>query len=148
MVSSEFKQLSKDADMKVSVSSYWTCQLLTLGLVIFTSHMGIAQDLGIPYQSKALSGEFDRAGNPHCIAPWAQFSREKPDGGYYVGGSRALRGEGRGVHEGTWGSDYAPWYTRVGLRWNHGRRYQNGGGHYESDRRSNPLRAAPPVDRK
>jgi hypothetical protein len=116
--------------------------LILVGCISTTA---AAQDLGIPYQPRALSGELVRAGNPHCVAPWAQPSREKHDSGYYVGGSRAFRGDGRGVHEGTWGNDYAPWYSRVALKWNHGRRYQSGGGQYESDRRNNPLRIGPPA---
>jgi hypothetical protein len=117
---------------------------MCLALVTFISASAFAQDLGIPYQPRALGGEFARSGNPQCVAPWARPSREKQDGGYYVGGSKALRGDGRGANEGTWGSDYAPWYSRVSLKWNHGRRYQSGGGQYESERKNNPLRIGAP----
>lgn len=120
---------------------------LSICLVIFLTENASAQNLGVPFQPKAFSGEFDRAGNPQCIAPWARPSREKQDGSYYTGGTQAFRGEGRFAHEGTWGNDYAPWYGRVALRWNHGRRYQSGGGQYESDRKNNPLRIGPPVDK-
>lgn len=121
-------------------------QRLALGLALSccVSASVAAQDLGIPYQPRALSGEFDRAGNPQCVAPWARASREKHDSGYYVGGGKTLRGDNRGAAEGTWGHDYAPWYSRVALKWNHGRRYQSGGGQYESDRKNNPLRIGPP----
>ncbi|MDB5386862.1 MAG: hypothetical protein JWM11_2508 [Planctomycetaceae bacterium] len=116
---------------------------LSLALLGYLGASALAQDLGIPYQPRALGGEFSRAGNPQCVAPWARSSTERHDGSYYVGGSRALRGDGRTATEGTWGSDYAPWYTRVSLRWNHGRRYQSGGGQYESDRRNNPVKIGP-----
>ena len=102
------------------------------------------QDLGTPPQPQALSGDFHRAGNPQCIARFAAPSREKHQGSYYVGGSRAIGGQGRYATEGTWGSDYAPWYSRVSLNWTHGRRYQDGGGQYEPDRRNQPLRLRAP----
>ena len=95
-----------------------------------------------------------RAGNPLCVAPWAlgvpPWARCFPDSnykGYYVGGGAALyrhdatafRGEGRYAHEGTFGVDYAPWYSRVQTRWFHGRKHQGGEGQYEPDGRNNPL---------
>lgn len=119
-------------------------------VVIFVALCGVltdaarAQDLGYPRQQSALSGDFHRAGNPQCVSRWAQFSREKHQGSYYVGGGRAVGGEGRYTNEGTWGSDYAPWYTRVSLRWSHGGRYQGGGGQYEPDRHNRPLRVRAP----
>ena len=74
------------------------------------------------------------------LAPWAVPSNEPKDWGYYVGGGVPVLGQGRYVGEGTWGWDYVPWYSDVRLLWTHGRRYQDGGGQYESDRRNNPLR--------
>lgn len=116
---------------------YLACFALACGWIV---PIATAQDLGVPYQPRAFSGDFHRAGNPQCVSRWAQPTREKYQGGYYVGGSRAVGGQGRYVNEGTWGSDYAPWYTRVSLGWTHGRRYQDGGGQYEPDRHNNPLR--------
>ena len=118
--------------------------LTGITLLCVAPRPSLAQDLGVPQRTRALSGGFDRAGNPQCIAPWAIRSRERADGSYFVGGTRALRGDGRGSQEGTWGNDYAPWYSRVSLGWNHGTRYQGGGGQYESDRINNPLRIRAP----
>ncbi len=111
---------------------------------LFAASIANAQDLGYPSQPRAISGNFHRAGNPQCVAPWARPSYERQGGSYYVGGGRTIGGEGRYVHEGTWGNDYTPWYTRVGLRWNHGRNYQGGEGQYEPDKRNRPLRLGPP----
>ena len=111
---------------------------------VFTATIASAQDLGIPARARAITGDFHRAGNPQCIARWARPSYERHGGSYYVGGGRTVGGEGRYVHEGTWGNDYTPWYTRVGLRWNHGRNYQGGEGQYEPDRYNRPLGLGPP----
>ncbi|HUG92993.1 MAG TPA: hypothetical protein VML55_19290 [Planctomycetaceae bacterium] len=87
-----------------------------------------------------------RAGNPQCIAPWARFTYGPKYCGYYVGGGAALygppdvlRGEPRYAHEGTFGMDYAPRYSRVVLNWFHGTRYQAGEGQYEPDHHNNPF---------
>ncbi len=88
-----------------------------------------------------------RAGNPHLISRWARCFPGSTYKGYYVGGGAARRkvaassfyGEHRYVNEGTFGVDYAPWYSRVTLRWFHGRKYQDGEGHYEPDEYNNPL---------
>ena len=117
---------------------------LAAALVACGAAFAQAQDLGVPAQTRAISGNFVRAGNPQCLSRWAQPSYERHGGGYYVGGGRAFGGEGRYIQEGTWGQDYAPWYTRVALRWNHGRRYQDGGGQYEPDQRNKPLRLRAP----
>ncbi len=78
-----------------------------------------------------------RAGRPHTVAPWARLSIGKRHRGYYVGGGAVTGGDRRDVRrEGTWGWDYAPRWTRVRLRWSHGRRLQGGGGEYRSDGRS------------
>ena len=81
-----------------------------------------------------------RSGYMGRVAPWAKPSYGPNDSGYYVGGGVPHRGEGRFLHEGTWGWDYTPWYSHVRLLWTHGRRYQDGGGQYEPDRKNNPLR--------
>jgi hypothetical protein len=88
-----------------------------------------------------------RAGCPNSIAPWARFTYGRRYCGYFVGGGAALygkrpsllRGEPRFSHEGTWGVDYNPWYSRVRLQWFHGRRRQDGEGTYEPDHWNNPL---------
>ena len=86
-----------------------------------------------------------RTGRPNEIAPWARPAFGKRDKVYYVGGGAIfsgnwiLAGEPRFPHEGTFGLDYAPWYSRVQLRWYHGRRYQDGEGQYEPDHRNNPF---------
>jgi hypothetical protein len=80
-----------------------------------------------------------RAGCPHCVARWARPPWEKQECGYYVGGGAAWFGDARCPTEGTWGWDYAPWYSRVRLGWWHGRKFQDGEGQYEADRHNNPL---------
>ena len=87
-----------------------------------------------------------RAGNPQCVAPWARFTYGPKYCGYYVGGGAALygqpdllHGEPRYEHEGTFGMDYAPRYSRVVLNWFHGTRYQAGEGQYEPNHHNNPF---------
>ncbi len=81
-----------------------------------------------------------RSGYMGNVAPWAHPSNGPRYSGYYVGGGVPHAGEGRYLHEGPWGWDYTPWYSHVELLWTHGRRYQDGGGQYEPDRKNNPLR--------
>ncbi len=91
-----------------------------------------------PHQS--ASQRLRRAGRPDCFAPWARCPDDAKYDGYYVGGGSPVRGEPRDAHrEGTWGRDYTPWYSRVRLKWWHGRR-QGGEGQYEPDRKNQPLR--------
>ena len=97
----------------------------------------------------ALSSEnpMERAGNPLCISPLARYFPGPKYKGYSVGGgaawygtrATALRGECRHVNEGTFGVDYAPWYSRIQTRWFHGRKQQGGEGQYEPDGCNNPL---------
>ena len=102
-------------------------------------------DYGEPGQQNAA--RLHRAGYPYCIARWARFTYGDKYCGYYVGGGATfygnrpglLRGERRYWHEGTWGMDYAPWYSRVRLQWFHGRRRQDGDGQYEPDGHNNPV---------
>lgn len=78
-----------------------------------------------------------RAGHPQRVAPWARLSIGKRHRGYYVGGGAVSGGHRRDVYrEGTWGWDYAPGWTRVRLKWWHGRRLQGGRGKYRSDGRT------------
>lgn len=83
---------------------------------------------------------FHRAGNPHCIAPWARTTYGPDYCGYYVGGGSPWRGDERCPHEGTWGVDYAPWWSRVRLNWWHGQRFQGGAGQYEPDGHNRPFK--------
>ena len=93
-----------------------------------------------PIRETTLYERRQRAGYPHCYSRWARCPDDSKYGGYYLGGGAAWKNEGRDYyHEGTWGWDYAPAYSRVRLRWFHGRR-QAGTGQYESDRKNNPLR--------
>ena len=106
-----------------------------------------AQDAGhCAIQYQALKPQLERAGRPDQVAPWAQHTYGPKYCGYYVGGGAAiygkpgvLHGEPRYAHEGTWGMDYNPWYSRVRLQWFHGARYQQGEGQYEPDHHNNPL---------
>lgn len=80
--------------------------------------------------------QFSRAGNSRQIARWARPSSSRFYRGYYIGGGAVFGGDARDVRrEGTWGWDFAPSYSRVKLRWWHGRRLQGGGGEYRSDGR-------------
>jgi hypothetical protein len=84
-----------------------------------------------------------RAGCPQAIRPWASVTYDSNYQGYYVGGGvppgrDGLRGELRRTHEGIWGMDYAPRFTRVALNWSHGRLFQGGIGQYEPDRLNRP----------
>jgi len=85
-----------------------------------------------------------RTGYFDCVAPYARCGYGKCYAGYYVGGGSAFAGnrfckggEGRYCHEGTFGMDYAPWYSKVALLWSHGKRYQGGEGQYEQNRVNN-----------
>lgn len=68
-----------------------------------------------------------RAGNPRGIAPWATCFPNRKYCGYYVGGAATLyadeadclHGERRRFHEGTFGLDYRPGFSRVRLQWFH-----------------------------
>jgi hypothetical protein len=88
-----------------------------------------------------------RAGCPDCIAPWARCTYGSKYCGQYIGGgatrhgkrSTCLWGEPRYCDEGTFGMDYAPWYSRVELRWYHGKRTQGGEGQYEQNHKVNPF---------
>ena len=125
-------------------TSHWRRGAVALTCAVLTVATACGQDLGIPTQPRAIYGHFDRAGNPQCVSRWAQPSWERKSVSYFVGGSQAFGGEERYIHQGTWGNDYAPWYTRVSLKWSHGRSYQDGGGQYEPDRRNNPLKVRAP----
>ena len=77
-----------------------------------------------------------RAGHPRHVHRWALPSNSCRDGGYYVGGSLPVRGEGRyAQQEGTWGWDYAGllFTKRIALNWSHGKRYQGGIGAYKTE---------------
>lgn len=71
-----------------------------------------------------------RSGSPQMVAPWANSALDPTYGGYYVGGSSpfysepagVFSGERRFTDEGTFGVDYAPWWSRVRLHWKHSRR--------------------------
>ncbi|QDU28567.1 hypothetical protein ETAA8_36700 [Anatilimnocola aggregata] len=86
-------------------------------------------------------GGFDYRQGDHCRAGFAQSVRAhaipantRYYGGYYVGGSVPLLGEGRHSDEGTFGWDYFGFFPkRVALNWTHGRRAQGGGGTYKTD---------------
>lgn len=85
------------------------------------------------------------AGNPQCVKQNARLTYDSRYTAYYVGGATpfkrhgCLGGDKRCSDEGTFGVDYAPWYSRVNLRWSHGILFQDGTGQYEPDRKSIPL---------
>lgn len=81
----------------------------------------------------------ERAGCPNTVAPWARHTYDGTYKGYHVGGSQACGGERRCFTEGTWGVDYAPWYSRVALRWRHGHDATGYYGQYEPDGKVCPV---------
>ena len=109
------------------------------GLVVATGLMLVGGPVSVAGSAakESSSSQSARAGHPHKVAPWARLSIGPRHRGYYVGGGAVSGGDGRDVRrEGTWGWDYAPRWTRVRLRWSHGRRLQGGGGEYRSDGRT------------
>lgn len=87
-----------------------------------------------------------RAGNATHVAPWAKLAYGPKYMSYVVGGSQApfaftprVRQDPRQLSEGTWGTDYAPWYTKVRLNWTHGQLFQGGKGQYEPDHKHFPF---------
>lgn len=106
-----------------------------------------AQSGTAPDQHALPENPMVRAGNPLCISPLALCFPGPKYKGYSVGGgaawrgtpATAFRGECRHVNEGTFGVDYAPWYSRVQTLWFHGRKQQGGEGQYEPDGSNNPL---------
>jgi len=84
------------------------------------------------------------SGGADEVAGWATDTYSGPYRGHYIGGGsirhagqRRCAGEPRCYDEGTFGVDYDPWWSRVGLYWTHGRRYQSGHGQYDTERRNN-----------
>jgi hypothetical protein len=77
----------------------------------------------------------DRSGYHGRVAWYALPSFTRAYTGYYVGGGQAIGGSGPRPEEGTWGWDYRGllFPSRVNLWFNHGERYQGGGGTYKVD---------------
>ncbi len=85
-----------------------------------------------------------RAGNPLSLSRLAALTYNDKYQGYFMGGGvpsglSKNRGESRNYDEGTWGVDYAPWYSRVASNWSHGRLYQGGTGQYQPDHKNHPF---------
>lgn len=90
--------------------------------------------------TKSNKAQLARAGSPQLKARWARGPEDRNYDGYYIGGGATRGGDqGRYVHEGTWGWEYTPWWSKVRLGWFHGRRFQAGEGQYNPDRKSDPL---------
>jgi hypothetical protein len=79
----------------------------------------------------------ERAGFPRELAHHLEQSATCGGIGYYVGGGvKWGHGEGRTVHDGTWGWDetgHIRFRRRVILGWSGGRKYQGGTGAYRTD---------------
>ena len=77
----------------------------------------------------------DRSGYQGKVAWYALPTFTRAYTGYYVGGGSALGGSCRRSDEGTWGTDYRGLLLpgRINLWFNHGERYQGGGGTYKAD---------------
>lgn len=83
------------------------------------------------------------SGGSDQVAWWARESYGSRYAGQYVGGGSpyskgrgVFRSEPRCADEGTFGMDYDPGWSRVGLFWSHGRRYQSGHGQYETEKKN------------
>jgi hypothetical protein len=118
----------------------WRLLLLAIGLLLTAAPIAFAADAE-PAVQPANGCDFQRAGNPECVARYARPSNGPNFTGYYVGGGSAFRGEPRSPNEGTWGWDYAgPFSLRhIDLGWWHGARYQGGTGQYQPDRQRSLL---------
>lgn len=78
----------------------------------------------------------ERAGNPQCIAPYAQPGVSKSDGLGYVGGGKLVGGGCSGPQEGTFGMDYVGFgwcRQRIFLNWFNDRPNQPPPGNYHTD---------------
>jgi hypothetical protein len=111
--------------------------------LVFLAASVVAQDGGEvlpppPAETKAPFHDpdhtFERAGCPQRVAWYAHPSDTSSYAGYSVGGGAACCGEARYPDEGTWGHDYQGWLIprRIILDWWHGRKYQDGIGHYRT----------------
>ena len=80
-----------------------------------------------------------RAGCANQIAPWARYTYNERYWGQYLGGSVPVCGGERCVHEGTWGVNYSPRYSKIRLNWSQGARHQDGGGQYQPDGKVSPI---------
>ena len=81
---------------------------LGLGLIAaFGNATAAADDTGPCLQCHSSCDDFERAGNPQCVAGYARPSNSSADTGDHVGGGSPFRGQERRVGEGTWGWDYA-----------------------------------------
>lgn len=77
-----------------------------------------------------------RAGNPHCVAPWAKCTTTAKYSSWFVGGgSPFAKGRCRKPTEGTWGLDYGGLFghARVWMNYTRFNRNQGGEGAYETD---------------
>ena len=87
-----------------------------------------------------------QAGHPYELSKRAKLTYTEKYQGYFVGGGvptgrrqSKQRGEPRFSNEGTWGMDYAPFYSRVASNWSHGKLFQGGIGQYEPDHKNRPF---------
>lgn len=89
-----------------------------------------------PKTTQATPHTHQQAGYPQCISPLAIPSYNEHYSGDYVGGGKSHGGQGRCLHEGTWGWDYTPFRpmsSRIFMNWSHGRHEQGGTGRYATD---------------
>ena len=86
-----------------------------------------------PYRYRI--SDCERAGNAHCVAPWAQCSVTDKYSAWYVGGGAAFgKGRPRKPSEGTWGMDYGGLFGRANVWLKYTRcREQGGEGADETD---------------
>jgi hypothetical protein len=104
-----------------------------------------------PGKPRCIPHTHERAGCPQCLSGCAAPTINPSGKGYYVGGGSAFVQAGpRCRQDGTWGWDETGSVClprRVRLGWNHGGRYQGGGGTYATDRPHTALRRLLPTSR-
>jgi hypothetical protein len=94
------------------------------------------RDRGDCPPKRYLMPDCKRAGNPHCVAPWARCSVTDKYSSWFVGGgSPFARGRCRKSTEGTWGLDYGGFFghAKVWLNYTRYHRPQGGEGAYQTD---------------
>jgi hypothetical protein len=127
---------------------------LSIGIFVITASSALADDQEEPHhflhrmhqkkhgtpppgKPRCIPHTDERAGYPRELAGHLEQSATAGGIGYYVGGGvKWGHGEGRTVHDGTWGWDetgHGLFRRRVILGWSGGRKYQGGTGAYQTD---------------
>jgi hypothetical protein len=110
-------------------------RFLTLALLLGMTSAVQAADCPHCGRADCQIDHHERAGCPTCIRHFAIPSNTYKYSGGIVGGGAPLWGDLPYCDEGTWGWDYTGVIPKhVWLGWSH-KKYQAGGGKYDTDRR-------------